>query len=138
MGLTPDYNALQDLEISNAQTNETWIIDWVNKEIKSEKINGVEAMKQAIYLRLKTQIRKWMIYSQGYGSDIDLYFGKNINLAKSRLRLVITECLLNDDRVVSVNDFLFSTPERNTLAVSFTVTTTAGDKINVSQEVNVA
>lgn len=37
MAITPDYNALPDLEIENAQTNETWLIDWVNKEIKSEK-----------------------------------------------------------------------------------------------------
>ena len=138
MAVTPDYNALQDLDIENSQTSETWLIDWVNKEIKSEKIAGLEAMKQAIYVRLQTAARKWVIYSQGYGSDIDLYFGKSINLAKSRLKLTITECLLNDDRVVSVDDFLFSQSERNTLAVSFTVTTTEGAKVNVSQEVNIA
>lgn len=138
MAITPDYNALPDLEIENAQTNETWLIDWVNKEIKSEKITGLEAMKQAIYLRLNTEVRKWMIYSQGYGSDIDLYFGKSLNLAKSRLKMVITDCLLNDDRIARVDNFLFSSPERNTLAVRFTVTTTAGDIVNVSQEVNVA
>ena len=139
MATLPEYEALLgefDTEVS--YTDDTWEIDWVNKRIKTNKINGKDAVKQAIFMILNTELRKWTIYGPDYGTEIETYLGQPKGIALGRLQNAVTEALLHDDRIASVSDFLFSEPERDSVSVQFTVTTVTAGSISVTEEVTIS
>lgn len=139
MATLPEYEKLlgeYDTEVS--YTDDTWEIDWVNKRIKTKTITGKDAVKQAIYTILNTEIRTWAIYSPEYGTEVNTYIGKPKEIVLGRLQNAITEALLHDDRILRVDNFLFSEPERGSVAVSFSVTTTVAGAVNVIEEVSIS
>lgn len=91
------------------------------------RLDGLEAMKQAIYLALHIQRFRHEMYSWNYGIELDHMIGEqNSPLLQSKLKSAITEALLADDRIVSVDGFQFARPSRGRLTVTFTVETTEG------------
>ena len=139
MATLPEFEALlgeYDTEIS--YVDETWEIDWVNKRIKTNTITGREAVKQAIYLILNTEARKWAIYNPEYGNEVETYIGAPKEIALGRLQNAITDALLHDDRITSVDGFLFSQPDRGTVAVQFTVHTVTAGAVTVNEEVTIS
>lgn len=93
-------------------------------------INGfcdeLEAMKQVIYKILNTERYQHIIYSWNYGIElIDLY-GEPLTYVCPELQRRITEALVQDDRIESVDDFIFDTSEKKTVKVTFTVHTIFG------------
>lgn len=89
--------------------------------------DGLEAMKQAIYLILSTERFHYIIYSYNYGIEIDELFGKSFEYVCSVIKQRISEALIVDDRITRVYNFSF---ERNkpqkSLSVKFNVDTTEG------------
>lgn len=139
MATLPEYEALlgeYDTEIS--YTDDTWEIDWVNKRINSNKITGKDAVQQAIFMILNTELRKWTIYSPEYGTEVETYLGQPKEIVLGRLQNAVTEALLHDDRIASVSDFLFSEPDRNSVSVQFTVTTVTAGSVEVTEEVTIS
>ena len=93
-------------------------------------INGfcdeLEAMKQVIYKILNTERYQHIIYSWNYGIElIDLY-GEPMTYVCPELQRRITEALVQDDRIESVDNFIFNTSEKRTVKVTFTVHTIFG------------
>lgn len=88
--------------------------------------DGLEAMKQAIFLILNTERFRHLIFSWSYGHELKSAYGKETDVAKSEVKRLITEALLQDERITAVDDFSFENPARSELAVSFTVTTVFG------------
>lgn len=88
-------------------------------------VDGLEAMKQAIYLILSTERFIWPIYSWNYGMEMAELIGKNRYYIEAELERRITDALMQDDRVISAGGFSFVVRQR-TMTASFTVTTTAG------------
>lgn len=96
-------------------------------------VDGLEAVKQAVYCILNTERYDHAIYKWNYGVELKDLFGKPMGLVKSKLKKRITEALTQDDRIRRVDAFSF-TQEGRKLHVRFTVHTALGD-INAEKEV---
>ena len=88
--------------------------------------DDLEAMKQTIYKILNTQRYKNIMYSWNYGIELDDLFGEPINYVISELQRRITEALVQDDRIQSVDGFEYQS-NRKTVSLTFTVHTIYGD-----------
>lgn len=94
----------------------------------SGKIDGVEAMRQAILLALNTERFTYAIYSWNYGIELRSLFGQGITpYLQARLQHVVEEALLQDDRILQVTGFTCARAGRDGLRTSFIVHTTQGD-----------
>lgn len=89
--------------------------------------DGLDAMKQAIFKILQTERYQYIMYSWNYGIEtLDLY-GEPISYVCPELERRITEALLWDERIESVDNFEFDLPQKGVIHVSFTAHTTFGD-----------
>jgi hypothetical protein len=106
-------------------------------KITADKIQGftdnIEALKQAIYKRCNTEMYEHPIYSFSYGIQTEDLIGKDIIYVKSELKRRLRECLMQDDRVLSVDGFFFSS-SGDSLTCTFNVASTFGE-IPVTKEV---
>lgn len=125
--------------ISNEITTEempskTFKIDFERNRIV-EKIDGLEALKQAVFFILNTERFRHIIYSYNYGNEIEKTIGLSFDLARSEVERFINEAILADDRFEEIKDFTVEKTDRNTMIVNFNVVTNIGRTINVEQEV---
>jgi len=97
--------------------------------------DGLDALKQAIYKVLNTEKYEYPIYSFHYGIDFESLIGKNPIYVQIELKRRIKECLLQDDRIQSVDNFIFDIAG-DTIICTFDVRSVFGN-LTVSQEVNV-
>ncbi len=99
-------------------------------DLKDTTISGfvdeTEALKQAIYKILNTERNMYPMYSRNYGIDLKDLIGLPTDYAISQIPDRITEALIYDDRIVSVDDFEFS-KNKSKLLVKFKVTTIYGN-----------
>ena len=121
-----------DFEIVEYPSN-TYRIDLENKRILGYT-DGIDAVKQAIYKILFTERYNYAIYSWNYGIELQDLIGKPKDFAHFNLEKRITEALLQDDRINSVDNFVFSS-NKGDLHVTFTVNTVFGD-VQVERMVN--
>lgn len=94
-------------------------------------ISGVcdelEAMHQVIYKILNTERYQYIIYSWNYGIELLDLFGEPVAYVCSEIQRRITEALVQDDRINSVDNFEFDLTERKTVKVTFIVHTIFGE-----------
>lgn len=113
-----------DFEIVQHPTN-TWRITFDGKP-SAGMVTGLDAMVQTIHMILTAERFKWSTLSWNYGIELERCFGiPDRMLLQALLRQSISEALLQDDRITSVEDFEFE-KNRTTVIVSFTVVTTVG------------
>lgn len=98
-------------------------------------IDGMAALKQAIYLMLSVERYDYLIYSWNYGIELKDLIGKPASYVISELKRRITEALTQDDRIESVDAFSFEINKKK-VHVSFTVHSTFGD-FEAEKEVNI-
>lgn len=107
-------------------------------KISNGRVNGwiddLEAMRQAVEKILLTERFEWVIYSDNYGVEIQDLIGNDFDLIKSEIERVVSEALLADERIESVDNFDLQQTDRSSLVFSFTVLTVFGE-INMEQEV---
>lgn len=96
--------------------------------------DGLDALQQAIYKVLNTEKYEYPIYSFSYGIDMESLKGKNPTYVRIELKRRIQECLLQDERIQSVENFQFSA-KGDSLFCTFDVVSIYG-KLNVTKEVN--
>ena len=89
------------------------------------KIDGLEAVAQAVKLILSTERFRYLIYSNDYGVEMDELIGKPRSLVAGDIQRRIEEALGQDDRVTGVEDFEL-TFDGEAAHVKFTVTTQFG------------
>ena len=89
--------------------------------------DGIEAMKQVIFKIINTERYENIIYSWNYGIELSDLFGEPVEYVCPEIERRITESLLQDDRIKSVDNFEFDTTKKRTVAVTFTVHTVFGD-----------
>ena len=121
----------QDFEISEIPSKTFQI----NEDTLSGYVDGIEAVKQAIFCILNTERYDWIIYNWNYGVELKDLFGKPIGIVKSKVKKRIREALMQDDRIQSVDAFSFEISGRK-LLVNFTVHTRYGD-ITTGKEVQI-
>jgi hypothetical protein len=114
------------------EPSNTFFIDFDKGRI-SGFIDEREAVKQAIMLILNTERYKFLIYSWNYGAELETLIGTHPNIVEDEAERLISEALLQDDRITAVYDFEFSR-NRDTLLVNFKVDSVYGD-IDIETEV---
>ncbi|AJA42675.1 xkdS-like protein (endogenous virus) [Clostridium phage phiCT9441A] len=77
--------------------------------------DGIEALKQAIYLILNTERYEYLIYSDDYGSELKGLIGKDRDIAESEYKRRIKEALIQDDRINNIDNFIFNYDGDNVL-----------------------
>lgn len=96
-----------------------------------EVINGfrdeIEAMKQVIFKILNTERYQYIIYSWNYGIELEDLFGEPVSYVCPELERRITEALVQDDRIESVDSFSFDITQKRKVHVTFVVHTVFGD-----------
>ena len=125
--MIPSTNTIlsTDLEIG-VQPSKDYKLHF-EKDIISGTCDGLEAMKQVVYKILNTERYKYIIYSWNYGIELEDLFGEPVSYVCSELQRRITEALVQDDRINSVEDFEFDLSERRIVKATFTVRTIFGD-----------
>ena len=97
----------------------------IEDETIRNRVDDLEAIEQACYKILNTERYRYVIYSWGYGIELEDLFGKPLPYVYSELPRRIKEALMYDDRITDVRDFQISHKKGSVTAV-FTVVTTAG------------
>lgn len=98
----------------------------LNGNIISGYVDGLEAMRQAVFLILNAQRYEHIIYSWNYGVETRQLIGQPKSLVLSELKRLITEALTQDTRITGVSNFEFKTSKRQ-VHTSFTVSTVYGE-----------
>lgn len=99
------------------------------------KIDGQDAMIQAISKIMETERSVYPIYSEDYGNDLDELIGKNFDFVETEIERVLEEALEEDDRVTGVSVDSIEETDSASLLVTATVSTIYGD-LEVTQEVD--
>lgn len=107
----------------------------IDKDRVSGHVDGVESVKQSIYLILSTERYAYPIYSWNYGVEVADLIGQPISYVIPELKRRIPEALLQDDRILSVDNFEFKLDKKK-LHVKFVCTCEYGN-IQVEKEVNI-
>ena len=114
----------QDFEYET-QPSRTYKLNKENNTISGGYVDGVEALKQAIYKILNTERFDYLIYSWNYGVEIKNLIGEHTSFAIPELERVITEAIMQDDRIEDVTDFEFII-NKNIVTVKFKVISIEG------------
>ena len=98
----------------------------IDKDRVSGETDGLEAMKQAVYLILSTERYAYPVYSWNYGVELKDLFGQPTTYVEAVLEYRIRDALMADERITDVRNFEFST-QKNTVSASFEVVTNQGN-----------
>lgn len=123
-----------DFELEE-QPTETYRMDREKSQIRGHT-DGLEAMQQAIYKILNTERYQYILYSWDYGVELVDLFGKPVSYVCPELERRITEALLCDDRIQSIDNFEFDVLQKGIVHVSFTAHTSFGE-VKAKKEVNI-
>ena len=116
----------------STEPSNTFFIDFEKGRI-SGFVDEREAVKQAIMLILNTERYKFLIYSWNYGAELEALIGTHPDIVEDEAERLISEALLQDDRITAVYDFEFGR-NRDTLLVNFKVDSIYGG-IDIETEV---
>lgn len=123
----------KDFEIEE-ETSHTYKLDLDNLTIAGY-VDDLEAMKQAIYLILNIERYEYLIYSWNYGIELNDLYGQPIPFVLPELKRRITEALVQDSRILGVDNFSFET-NKGKVHATFTVHTIFGD-VEAERVVNI-
>lgn len=70
-------------------------------------VDGVDSLKQAIYKILSTERYEYPIYSFNYGIAWKELIGEERPYVRAEMKRMIQEALLQDDRILEVDGFVF-------------------------------
>lgn len=116
------------------EPSKTFYIDFINNKVVGT-VDGLEAVKQAVFLILNTERYENMVYDWDYGFETQDLIGMSVGYVYPELKRRIEEALTQDDRIESVDAFSFD-KNGSTVSVTFTVTSTQGD-FNAEAEVSI-
>lgn len=113
-----------------SQPSKTWIIDRNTMQV-SRMDKGLEAVRQAVEIALNVERYKWTIYSTNFGSELNDLVGEDEAYIIAEIPRLVEGALSTDNRVVSVDDYVYKKTDTNSMTVSFTVHTVYGDLVEV-------
>lgn len=113
--------------INVVQPTHTYYVDFQNKVARGT-IDGQDAMKQAIFKILATDLLAHRIYDDQYGFEMTGLLGKDRDLIRCEIKRRIKDALLVDKRIKNVSHFVFRNVEfsSDAVEVSFAVDTKYG------------
>lgn len=89
-------------------------------------IDELEALRQAIFLILSIERYEYVIYSWNYGVEFNDLIGQSTDYVMPEIKRRISEALVQDDRITSVDNFSFKINKKK-VHVFFTVHSIFGD-----------
>ena len=99
-------------------------------------IDGHDAIIQAVRKILYTERYAYVIYSSQYGVELDRLIGQEYDFIISDIKRTLTEALLMDNRIISLENFEMEKTGLDTMEVNFLVNSIEGE-INFSTEVKI-
>lgn len=114
------------------QPSRTYRLDMENNRI-SGMADGLEAVKQAVYLILNTERYWYPIYSWDYGAELNSLYGQPAGIVYPEIERRVTEALMQDDRITGVDGFSFE-KAGGTVRAFFIVHSIFGD-IDIGKDV---
>lgn len=124
---------LETLEIEEQPSKNYQL--FFNENTINGYVDKLEAMKQVIFKILNTERYHYLIYSWNYGIETMDLFGEPVSYVCPEIERRITEALIQDDRIKSVDSFEFDCSLKGKITVTFKVHTVYGD-INEKKVVN--
>lgn len=112
------------VEYADRPTN-TFIIDWSSKQIAGTDA-GLAAMRQAVEIILKNERFRWQIYSSNFGAELDDLVGESFDYIKSEIPRRIEDAFSVDNRITSVDNYVFERTANGDMIVTFDVQTVYG------------
>lgn len=131
--MIPEQNANLTILEEQIQPSRTYHLDLVRKRVTS-MIDGQDAIIQAVRKILYTERYAYVIYSSQYGVELDRLVGQEYDFIVSDIKRTLTEALLVDNRIISLENFEMEKTGLDTMEVNFLVNSTEGE-INFSTEV---
>lgn len=141
--MIPETSGLIESEeiILEEPSSKTYLIDFDQKCLRlsfdegdsNGFIDDLKAMEQAVFCMLNTERSEHLIYSWDYGSELQDIIGMDTDIVLSEIERRVTEALMEDSRILSVDDFDFETNKKEVVC-TFSVSTIYGD-LEMEQEV---
>lgn len=141
--MIPETSGLIESEeiILEEPSSKTYLIDFDQKCLRlsfdegdsNGFIDDLKAMEQAVFCMLNTERYEYLIYSWDYGSELQDIIGMDTDIVLSEIERRVTEALMEDSRILSVDDFDFETSKKEVVC-TFSVSTIYGD-LEMEQEV---
>ena len=120
-----------DINVTS-QPSKTWIVDRDTMQVACMD-EGLEAVRQAVEIALDVERFRWTIYSANFGSELDELIGQDEALITAEIPRLVEGALSQDDRIIQVEDYVFTRTGPDSMHVSFTVRTVYGDLIEEMQ-----
>jgi hypothetical protein len=133
--MIPEQNANLTILEEQIQPSRTYRLDLVRKRVPS-MIDGPDAIIQAVRKILYTERYAYVIYSSQYGVELDRLIGQEYDFIVSDIKRTLTEALLMDNRIISLENFGMKKTGLDTMEVNFLVNSIEGE-INFSTEVKI-
>jgi len=131
--MTP--SASIDITLSTSGTSEQTKTYKISDNRIQGFVDNLDALQQAIYKLLNTEKYEYPIYSFSYGIELESLIGQDRLYVQMELMRRINECLLTDDRIESVENFVFNISEDSILC-TFDVISIYGTR-TMNKEVSV-
>ena len=107
------------------QPGRTWRVDWQERRL-GEWIDGRQAAAQAAEKILRTPRFAHLIYSWGYGQELDGLIGQPLETVEAALPRLLREALTWDERITGVENVELTPLGRGAVQVTCTVNTVFG------------
>ena len=120
------------LEYIDLPTN-TFLIDWSARQIAGTG-TGLPAMRQAVEIILANERFRWQIYDSNFGVELEDLVREEYYYIQSEIKRRIEEAFSVDNRILSVDNWVFSRGSSGTMTVTFSVQTVYGV---IQQEVTI-
>ena len=117
------------------QTGFTYHINSKTGHINS-MIDGKESVIQAIYKALDTEKLGYDIYGWLYGLDMEPFIGQDLDYIQTNIQAYIEDCLLQGDRVNSIQNLTVEQQDVDSCLITFDVDTVEGYIEGVTKEIN--
>lgn len=122
----PQETADTSAETFEVISTQTYRLDFVNKRIIG-KIDGTDALMQAVQKIFSTDKYAYEIYDWYYGNELLKLVGKPYDYIVAQVPRIVREALLVDDRVNEVTDFEFAKTSVDSMTASFLIHSVYGD-----------
>ncbi|MBV5113407.1 DUF2634 domain-containing protein [Bacillus altitudinis] len=128
MALSPEEEIEETEEDEEVETSTTYRIDFVNGRLTNEAITGIEAIRQFIYMTLRTERYAHPIYSHDIGTEIqELLTDTEATDEYKEMEIprLLEEALVVDERIDHIEE-IEVTKQNDAFQVKLTIVTDEG------------
>ena len=112
--------------VGREMASRTYCIDFDRGRVRGT-VDGSLAVRQAVMKILRTERFDHLIYSWNYGFELKRVLGKSFEVLASEVKRLLREALLQDVRIISVEDICVVKTGKRTAGVSFLVGSVFGE-----------